>query len=514
MSSTLKKIVIGEIFLGDGDTIISTVLGSCVSVCLFSSQAEVGGVIHFALPDRSFAKNSERGDLHFGKFAIRKLLDEMLAIEGVEKSDIRAKIVGGANLSSDVSHSRDLGLLNIEMARNTLKTLNIQVVGEDVGGDVGREIFFYPATGRLRVSKVEKNPLGVPSPVATESKRKIKVLVVDDSKTIQQLLTKILSSDSIEVVGTALSAEEAFPLLTKLRPDVITLDIHMPGMNGVNFLEKFLPQFPIPTIMISSISLNEGDFVMKALELGAVDYIQKPTLEELASQTEFIREKVRTAANIKIHSKAALKSSTRLNIAYKDTKGINKIVAIGASTGGTEAVKTVLMSLPANIPPILIVQHIPPLFSAAFARRLNELCPFEVKEAVNGDKVLPGRVLIAPGGFQMELNSSGGVHTVRIFEGEKVNRHRPSVDVLFDSVAKRIGKDALGVILTGMGDDGAKGLLNMKTAGAHTIGQDEASCVVYGMPKSAALLGAVREVCPLNMVGDAIIRILEKSKAA
>lgn len=510
MSSTLTKIVIGEIALGDEDFIISTILGSCVSVCLFSPMAAVGGVIHFALPDRSFAKNSDRGDLHFGKFAIRMLLDEMLAIEGVKKTDIKAKIVGGANLSSDVAHSRNLGELNIKMARDTLKMLNIPVVGEDVGGDVGREIFFHPSTGRLRVSKIEKNSLDVSSVV----KRKIKVLVVDDSKTIQQLLKKILSSDSIEVVGTALSAEEAFPLLSRLRPDVITLDIHMPGMNGVNFLEKFLPEFPIPTIMISSISLNEGDFVMKALELGAVDYIQKPTLEELTSQTEFIREKVKTAASIKIQRKAALKSNTRLNIAYKDSKSNHKIVAIGASTGGTEAVKTVLMSLPANIPPILIVQHIPPLFSAAFARRLNELCPFEVKEAVNGDKVLPGRVLIAPGGFQMELFISGGIQTVRIFEGEKVNRHRPSVDVLFDSVAKRIGKGALGVILTGMGDDGAKGLLNMRTAGAYTIGQDEASCVVYGMPRAAASLGGVQEVCPLNLVGEAIIKVLEKSKAA
>lgn len=511
MSPLLKKITIGEICLSGGATVISTILGPCVSVCLYSKKCMIGGMIHFGLPDKSYVQNSNRGNLHFGNLAILKLLDEMLAIPDVNCADLRAKIIGGANICNDVAHSRELGSANVEMARRTLKSLNIVLESEDVGGVVGREVFFYPSTGRVRVTKI---PTPIVNPDIVNIKKKIRVLVVDDSKTIQQLLMKILTSDLIEVVGSAFSADEAMPLLARLRPDVITLDIHMPGMDGVSFLERFLSIHPIPTIMISSIGINEGDYVMKALELGAVDYIQKPTLAQISTQTEMIREKITIAAGVKVQSRASLTVSGRVNIAYKDTNAKQKLIAVGSSTGGTEAVKTMLMSLPANIPPILIVQHIPPVFSAAFAKRLNELCPFEIKEAADGDKVLPGRVLIAPGGLQMELSQTAGVRTVRIFEGQKVNRHRPSVDVLFDSVAKLVGKDTIGIILTGMGDDGAKGLLKMKTAGAFTIAQDEASCVVYGMPKAAVLLNAVTEILPLKAISSAIIKILEKAKVA
>ena len=502
MTVSLKKIILGEMCLVSNPTIISTVVGSCVCVCIYSIESGHAGLIHFGLPDRSFAENSFRGDLHFGDLAILELVNKLRKYGGAQLS-LQAKILGGGDLSDNVMHSKELGKRNVEVARRTLASLRIPVVSEDVGGPRGREIFFYTESGRVRVAKHQSKSV----------KEKVKVLVVDDSRTIQQLLSKVINSESIEVVGLASSAEEAMPLISRLRPDVITLDIHMPGMNGVGFLEKYLPVHPIPTIMISSIGMEEGDMVLRALELGAVDYIQKPTLEEISSQSSYIKEKIKIAAGIKVQKKLSPTKAIRKNIIFKGdcTK---KILAIGSSTGGTEAIKTVLMSLPSNIPPILIVQHIPPVFSMAFARRLNDLCPFEVKEAVNGDKIRPGRVLIAPGGYQMEVKSIQGELTVSIFEGEKVNRHRPSVDVLFDSVANNIGKDALGVILTGMGDDGAKGLLKMKNAGAYTIAQDEASCVVYGMPKAAVMLGAVIETSPLLMMGDTIIKALEKVKVA
>ncbi|MES2525579.1 MAG: chemotaxis response regulator protein-glutamate methylesterase [Bdellovibrionota bacterium] len=347
-----------------------------------------------------------------------------------------------------------------------------------------------------------------------DTKKKTEVLIVDDSKTMRDLLSKILACDEIEVVGTAADALEAEAFMKKRLPDVVTLDIHMPGMDGVTFLRKYLPVHPIPTVMISSINIHESDLVLKALEYGAVDYIQKPTLSEISAMTANMREKIITASKIKVKKKELLQKVTSQRASHSLKSGFDKIVAIGASTGGTEAIKEVLMALPVNIPPIVIVQHIPPVFSTAFARRLNELCPFEVTEGVDGEELRPGKVIIAPGGLQMELIKMGSVYKVKVFDGERVNRHKPSVDVLFNSVAKLLGKDAVGVILTGMGDDGAQGLLRMKNAGAYTIAQDEASSVVYGMPRAAALLGGVQHVSPLDQVAHAIVKTLEKGKAA
>jgi len=348
-----------------------------------------------------------------------------------------------------------------------------------------------------------------PSPATYVSKKK-KVLIVDDSKTIRDMLERLFRLDNeLIVIGKATNPVEAWDVINRERPDVITLDIHMPEMDGISFLEKLLPQYKIPVVMITSISQEESDHVFRALELGAVDYIQKPSFSELSSLGPVICEKVRQAATSKVlHNQKKLSPVTR----SISGQGLDQstIVAIGSSTGGTEALKHVLTQLPKGIPSIVIVQHIPPVFSAAFANRLNQLCPFEVKEAQSGDLLIPDQVLIAPGAKQLSVVPNGNGYCVKITDAPPVNRHKPSVDVLFDSVAKHIGKRAIGIILTGMGADGAKGLLKMREAGARTAAQDEKSCVVFGMPKEAIKLGAAQEIRPLEEMATLLCAWLDK----
>lgn len=513
----MKKIGIGECMVSSSPIVLSTLLGSCVSVCLFSEESKIGGLIHFALPDKSHAQNTQRSDLNFGDLAIAVLLKKILAYPGVKKETLKAKIVGGGNVIQDIQMNSNIGALNVSKAKQVLRELGIPVVGEHVGGDSGRLIYFYTDTGRLRVSLIDKvTNLNQPT-VTTAAKKELpipksrkKVLIIDDSKTMREILKKIFEGDDLEVVGLAASAREALPLIKGLSPDVITLDIHMPEKNGVEFLEEYLPQYPIPTVMISSLNIHESDLVMRALEIGAVDYLQKPTLEEIKSQSAVMKEKVLIAASIKVKKEKFL---TRSQVtSFLDSNIHDRFIAIGASTGGTEAIKEVLLKLPENIPPILIVQHIPPVFSTAFAKRLNELCPFEVIEGRDGDEVKPGRVIVAPGGMQMEVVKRGGRYYTHVFDGERVNRHKPSVDVLFRSVAQVLGSKATGIILTGMGADGAEGLLRMKKAGSFTIAQDESSSVVYGMPKMAKEMGAVDLVCPLQKVSEELIKFLKQHK--
>lgn len=498
MENDLKNLGIGEMLISAHPEVITTILGSCVSVCLFSPVSKQGGIIHYALPDKSHAKSSNRSDLNFGDLAIDSLVDSLLKLPGIKLPQLQAKIVGGASVVNELFHSNSIGELNVAMAREKLHQYGIPVVGESVGGEQGRKLYFYTSTGRLRVSMVNKSQL----PFLGK-----RVLIVDDSKTMREILKQVITSPQLEVVGMAQSAEEAAFLIESLKPDLITLDINMPRLNGVEFLRRYLPKYPIPTVMISSLNINESRQVIEALEIGAVDYIQKPSLDEIKTQSEFIRETLLTAASIDVAKKENLKrnksrSSARVSASH------DKLIAIGASTGGTEAIKEVLLRMPAKIPPIVIVQHIPPIFSTAFSKRLNELCPFEVKEGEDGDLVIPGRVIIAPGGQQMQVIEQNGELRVRVYHGEKVNRHIPSVDVLFDSVAQLVKEKAIGVILTGMGRDGARGLLNMRKSGAYTIGQDEDSSVVYGMSKAAADIGAVIKTTSLDQVVESIFEVI------
>lgn len=322
--------------------------------------------------------------------------------------------------------------------------------------------------------------------------RPIKVLVVEDSLVFRELLVQNLGRDSaIQVVATAKDPYEARDAIIRCKPDVMTLDVELPRMNGIDFLRKLMPQYPLPVVVISSLS----DKVFDALNAGAVDFVAKPAVSSRSQLEEFIRNEL--LVKIKIASTAKI-SNIKKTVGRQEHQGLlspksNNVVAIGASTGGTEAIFSVVKEFGTDIPGVVVTQHMPAGFTEMYAKRLNDQCRIQVKEAETGDKVLPGHMLLAPGGdMHMHLVKVNGVYQVECKRGPKVNGHCPSVDVLFQSVAKAAGANAVGIILTGMGGDGAKGLLEMRNAGAKTIGQDESTCVVYGMPKVAYDLGAVQ----------------------
>ncbi|WP_428687693.1 protein-glutamate methylesterase/protein-glutamine glutaminase [Roseibium sp.] len=348
----------------------------------------------------------------------------------------------------------------------------------------------------------------------------VRVLIVDDSALIRKMLTEMLSRDpDIEVIGTAQDPYVAREKIKSLNPDVITLDIEMPKMDGIEFLKKIMKLRPMPVLMVSSLTQQGADATLHALEIGAVDYVAKPTQDlqhGLAEKCEEITSKVKAAAAARVQSRPGGKPARiqRLSSApgYRSTE---TVVAIGASTGGVEALTNVLTVLPPDSPAILVTQHMPASFTRSFARRLDGICAINVTEARDGVRVLPGHAYLAPGDQHLQLSRSGANYTCRIGGQERVSGHCPSVDVLFRSVADCAGNNAIGVILTGMGKDGAKGLLAMRQAGARTLGQNEASSVVYGMPRVAQEIGAVEEQLSLSQIPRRILDICvsEKGKA-
>lgn len=345
-----------------------------------------------------------------------------------------------------------------------------------------------------------------------KTENKIKVLVVDDSAIVRKLLTDALSVESdIEVVGTAPDPYIARDKILSLRPDVLTLDIEMPRMDGLTFLKKLMHFHPLPVIVVSSLGTASSRIALEALEAGAIDVLAKPGgPQSVGDLRHHLASKIRAARVARIQKPDAAPRVTAEPIrppapVHVPTRfPVAAIISIGASTGGTEAIQKVLVDLPGNSPPIVIVQHIPPVFSRSFAERLNDVCKIRVREAQDGDRPEPGLALIAPGNFHMLLERTGFGYKVEVKGGPLVCYQRPAVDVLFQSVAQAAGSHALGVILTGMGSDGALGLSAMKKAGARTIAQDEASCVVFGMPKEAIKRGAVDRVLPLSQIPGAI----------
>lgn len=354
--------------------------------------------------------------------------------------------------------------------------------------------------------------------------KKIRVVVVDDSALVRGLLSEIVNRQKdMECVGAANDPLVAREMIRELNPDVITLDIEMPKMDGIDFLARLMRLRPMPVIMISTLTEHGAEVTLRALELGAVDFVAKPRIGladgigELAGQ---IVDKIRIAASAKVRKVTAFDPTSAESTSQGPELGrkskfpsfgrvsTEKLVCIGASTGGTEAIKEILVRLPADFPAIVITQHMPPGFTTSFAARLNSLCQMTVSEAVDAERILPGHVYIAPGGKQFRVDKSGANYVCVVEEGELVNRHRPSVEVLFRSVARVAGRNAFGVMLTGMGNDGAKAMREMKDAGSYNFVQDEASCIVFGMPREAILHGAADEVLPLLEIAGALLNKL------
>jgi two-component system chemotaxis response regulator CheB len=352
------------------------------------------------------------------------------------------------------------------------------------------------------------------SSVSPQSKERIKVLIVDDSALVRRMLTEMLSSDpAITVLGTAHDAYDAREKIKALNPDVLTLDVEMPRMDGLTFLRNLMRLRPMPVIMVSSLTERGAEVTLDALSVGAVDYLSKPKIDLAATLADYRDEliaKVKAAASARVRAPSAAAAAGAGAVLAKrapqrQLRTTERIIAIGASTGGTEAIKDVLIHLPPDTPGIVITQHIPKLFSGAFARRMNACCQLSVCEAEDGQQVLRGHAYIAPGDKHLLLVRDGARYVCRLDEGPPVNRHKPSVDVMFRSVAQQAGRNAIGVILTGMGKDGAMGLKEMRDAGSRTLAQDEATSIVWGMPGEAVAVGGAAEVMPL---GDIYIRVL------
>ena len=347
---------------------------------------------------------------------------------------------------------------------------------------------------------------------------RIRVVIVDDSALVRQLLTEIINDTlDLEVVGTAPDPLIAREMIRSLNPDVITLDVEMPKMDGLSFLEKLMRLRPMPVVMVSSLTDAGAEVTLRALELGAVDFVSKPKIDIEGGVRDYAREitdKLRAAARAKVrkHVPRAVslgqKSDAVLALQRVPQVSTEKVIVIGASTGGTEAIREVLVGMPPDCPGILVTQHMPAAFTRSFANRLNSVCRIAVKEAQSGERILPGHAYIAPGDAHLLLRRSGANYMTELSDGPPVNRHRPSVDVLFRSAARHAGRNALAIILTGMGKDGAAGMLEMKQGGACTIAQDEATCVVFGMPREAIACGAVEEVVPLKQIAPRMMALL------
>jgi len=499
----------GELYISEAPCEITTILGSCVAVCIYDRKLKIGGMNHVVLPNKdSSSRNSTLDTLQFADTSTIELLKGMKEL-GCHPKDLVVKVLGGASSFTEGAHGKNIvnvGQKNIQVVHSILRRFQLNVESDACGGKNGKKVLFNTQTGDLFYKNLGE--------VAGEAKKKLSVIIVDDSKPIRILLKKIIEKNpNFEVVAEASHPYEAMSFLEKNRADVMTLDINMPKMDGVTYLKQFMKEDPIPTIMITDYSFNTCGPVFEALENGAVDYIQKPAMNDFEQQGIAIRSKIQMACQVNLENVGQTLRKKKIQPLYHfdDFHFSNEIILIGASTGGTIALTELLASFPDFIPPVLIVQHIPKEFSNAFACRLDEQFKFNVKEAVHGEDVKIGTVYIAPGDQHMKIGCEGVQKKIILSDAEPVNKFKPSIDVLFKSACQLEGKSLCSILMTGMGSDGANGLLELRKRGAYTIAQDEKTSVVFGMPKAAIEIGAAHKVLALDKIGTEIFSQISMS---
>lgn len=485
-----RRVQSGEFAFSPDGLILLADVQQDVAVCVYDHQLGCGGMAVCSV------------------IGARQILADLFKAfkgHGSLRTHLTVKVAGGGEIGQKSSVEAQVDAF--------CRDLGIPVKSRSTGGAFGRSIRLDTRNGEMLVKKNTDRP-NSEQPTADSAAasvhvdgraKKIRVLIVDDSPVIRSLFRKALGSEpDIDIFGLASDPMAAEKLMTVDVPDVITLDMQMPGMDGLTYIETHLAARKIPIIVVTGAGPSDGDLAFKALDAGALDFVEKPSAENMASFCRELAEKVRTASQI---NKAKLTGSRSCIVKARPKQKVetDRVIVIGSSTGGTAALTNILTALGEEIPPILIVQHIPPVFSRLFAERLNSLVPFEVREASHHDQVLPGRVLIAPGGRQMKIKYFDKKLVVAVTDDPPVNKHAPSVDYLFDSVAEVLGGKAVAAILTGMGKDGAQGMLKLRQRGCPTIAQDEATSVVYGMPREAARVGAVDHILPLQDIPDFIV---------
>ena len=489
-----QNLRVSEFVVSTSPTILQTDVGSDLALTVWDQIKKIGGMCVFSPRDGN-----------------KLLIDLLRKFKnfGSAKENLEIKIIGGAHINIDQIQKITAIHDSLALALDTVNNFGLQIKARSIGGKDLKTVTFDTVSGRLRFSV---------KPADSILKSKIKVLVIDDSKTIRTLIETCLRSDTgIEVIGLAGDPIEAMDLIAKKNPDVITLDIKMPRMDGLTFIKEYISKNYFPTILISSLNPKELDGTIDGLLHGAFHYLEKPkTANEAADFEVELRQVIKHAHQFNQNAGYTAKQSPKTYSAKQSNQALNKsssfslrscknsLVAIGASTGGVQALQKVIENFNRDIPPIVVVLHIPAAFSRALAERWNEEFDFAVKEAQDNDRIEPGKIYLAPGGCQMKITDLGEKLIIKLTDDPPLNRFKPSVDYTFFSVAKIKSKKIVGVLLTGMGDDGAKGMLDLKSNGALTIAQDEKTSTVYGMPKAAAELDAAKEILALSKIPKAI----------
>lgn len=464
-----KVITHGKSFFTSVPMIYDLFIDDSLAIFVFDLKNKFSGGIHY------------KPKLNLSESVIKLL--KMFKDKGSRPEDLKINIVSNVRRYNEMAN--DL----IQRFNIATKTSHLNSKGAHLLVDTSRNCVFLEKKRNLKKDE------------------EIKVLIVDDSPSMRKVIKSMLIEDpKITIIGEAADPFEADDIIEKVLPDVITLDINMPRMDGVTYLKKYMAFRPIPTIMVTSLCVDDSHHILDSLEYGAFDYVEKPSFQLMHEHGEELRRKVFSAYYSKAVKKKKFVKKCRMDNLSEHILN-NNIIAVGASTGGTEAIKKLLLGFPKNIPPVLIVQHIPKHFSAAFANRLNEICPFVVKEAEEGEEILPNKVLIAPGGQHMKVVNKGRKLKIKLTQDPPVNRFRPSVDYMFNSLADVcVSRKISGILLTGMGNDGAQGLLNLKSAGSYTIAQDESSSSVFGMPKAAIEINGQCDILALEEIAESLFK--------